>query len=153
MDAPDRREGGFTLVELMLVLLIILVLVAISLPLYQGFRDRAVETEAREELRETLVPVKAYLIDGDGAAATLEEGARQFSPSVQFDPVGAGAVALQEAADGSVCLWRDPGTGNVYAIWQSATGDTTLYATTAAIPAACPLEAAAPGAGFTSTPW
>ena len=153
MESPSRREGGFTLVELMIVLLIILALVAISIPLYRGFRDRAVETEAREELRETLVPVKAYLLDGDGAAATLEEGAKRFSPNLQFDPAGVDAVMLQEAADGSVCLWRDPGTGNVYAIWQSAVGDTTLYATTVAIPAACPLEAAAAGAGFAATPW
>ena len=153
MKAPNRREGGFTLVELMVVLLIILVLVAISIPLYRGFRDRAVETEARAELRETLVPVKAYLLDGDGTAATLQEGAKRFSPNLVFDPSGIDAVMLQEAADGSVCLWRNPGTGNVYGIWQSSVGDTTLYATTAAIAAACPLEAAAAGAGFTATPW
>lgn len=153
MDAPDRREGGFTLVELMVVLLIVAVLIAISVPLYRGYRDRAVETEARAELRETLVPVKAYLLDGDGAAATVEEGARTFSPTMTFDATGSNGVLLQEATDGSVCLWRNPGTGNVYAIWQSSIGDATFYATTTEVAAACPIAAAAAGAGFTATPW
>lgn len=153
MNAPSRREGGFTLIELMVVLLIVAVLIAISVPLYRGYRDRAVETEARAELRESLVPVKAYLLDGDGTAATVEEGARTFSPTMTFDATGVNGVLLQEATDGSVCLWRDPGTGNVYAVWQSSIGDTTFYATTTEIAAACPISAAAAGAGFSATPW
>lgn len=153
MEAPDRREGGFTLVELVVVLLIIVILVAISIPLYRGFRDRAVETEAKAELRETLVPVKAYLLDGDGNAATVEEGAKGFSPTLIFDPAATDAVMIQEAVDGSVCLWRDPGTGNVYALWQSSIGDTTLYATTTEVAATCPLAGAAAGAGFSDEPW
>ena len=153
MKALSRREGGFTLVELMVVLLIVVVLIAISVPLYRGYRDRAVETEARAELRESLVPVKAYLLDGDGMAATIAEGARGFSPTMTFDATGVNGVMIQEATDGSVCLWRDPGTGNVYAIWQSAIGDATFYATTTEVAAVCPIEAAAPGAGFSATPW
>lgn len=153
MRLPRRDETGFTLIELAVVLMVIAVLVVLSVPLYVGYRNRAVDVEAKAEVREALIPVKAYILDGDGTAATMQDGAKQFSPTLVFDAAGVNGVALQEATDGSVCLWKAASTGNVFGIWQAAIDTQTLYATVGAVPADCPLIADTAGAGFVTSPW
>jgi prepilin-type N-terminal cleavage/methylation domain-containing protein len=58
-----REESGFTLIELLVVLIILAILLAIAIPSYLSFKDRANKTSAESAVR-TLVPsVEAYSSD------------------------------------------------------------------------------------------
>jgi len=109
--ATGEREGGFTLIELLVVIIIIGILLAIAVPSYLGFRDRANRTAAQANVRSAVPAVEAYYAD-NGTYVGMNLAALQaidagISPTVAVGTVGAATYCIQATVNGIV--WNKNG--------------------------------------------
>lgn len=62
-QSKGSREAGFTLIEIVIVLFVFGVLLAIGVPSYLDFRNRADDSAAQAALRSAVPAIQAYRTD------------------------------------------------------------------------------------------
>src|SRR5437660_6034546 len=65
----DRDDRGFTLIELMVVVLIIAILIAIAIPTFLGARDRANDRAAQANVRNAFTATRIWYTDKQSYSA------------------------------------------------------------------------------------
>ena len=89
----ERRENeeGFTLIELMVVVLIIAILLAIAIPTFLGARNRANDRAAQASLRNGLTAAKVIFTDAqDYTQATISKLGEE-EPAISFQTANSDA--------------------------------------------------------------
>ena len=108
-----QDDKGFTLIELMVVVLIIAILLAIAIPTFLGLRERAQDRAAAAELRDGLTAAKAFYTDDETYTGFLAE-APDIEPSLDWGAAGdtdtVGVYVLD--AGESVVLTRESESDN-----------------------------------------
>ncbi len=158
----DRRENeeGFTLIELMVVVLIIAILIAIAIPTFLGARTKANDRAAQSSLRNALTAAKSVFTDQNSyvpaVAATLEadEPSLSFVAALSTGPKVVSVVAVPTAdvwtgaalSSSDTCFYIQDNSGS--------TGNGTEFAkdTSAGAAAACNASNAGTQA-FSPTGW
>ncbi len=98
-DRLNRKDEGFTLIELMVVVLIIAILIAIAIPTFLGARSRAQDRAAQSTLRNTVTGAKALFTDNEDYAAATVASLTAAEPALQFV---AGATVSDDSQEASV---------------------------------------------------
>jgi prepilin-type N-terminal cleavage/methylation domain-containing protein len=129
-----QSESGFTLVELLVVMLILGLLAAIAIPSFFNQRDKAKDADAKEAVRTAQTAVETYATDNDGLYSGATSDADGVAPYADTDlqkieqslaDVG-GNLKVTSTDDTYSVQVDELDTGNSFRISRADTGVTTL---------------------------
>ncbi len=113
------QEAGFTLVELLVVIVVIGVLIAIAVTSYLGFSDRASRTAAKSNVRTVVPALTAFYTDNSTyVGATLTTLREKYD--LQIDDSAASRYEISDLSDSSYCVQNHVGDWYAWATGPSA---------------------------------
>jgi type IV pilus assembly protein PilA len=106
-----RDERGFTLIELLVVLIIISVLLAIAVPSFLGFKDRAQQRAATANVRSAIPSAEAYFADvGNYTNMKVNSGDAPDTNGLESVDTGVDKTLVVFGAPNAYCISDKQGT-------------------------------------------
>ncbi|HUZ44174.1 MAG TPA: prepilin-type N-terminal cleavage/methylation domain-containing protein [Acidimicrobiales bacterium] len=152
----DRKDEGFTLIELMVVVLIIAILLAIAIPTFLGARSRAQNRSAQSNLRNALTAEKTAYTDAQTYVSN-STSLTSIEPSLSWVTTAPAKGTTQvevvtDTGNDTVCLGAVSASGSTY--WVLDDGAGTFYTNASATNYAAPTAAnCIPANAVTTAGW
>ena len=123
-----QSESGFTLVELLVVMLILGLLAAIAVPAFFNQRDKANDAKAKSVAKTTQTAIETYATDNNGSyvGATIA-GLQAIEPTIP----GSGVALSGIAANTYTITSTATNTGHTFQIARASGGAITYPCATA----------------------
>jgi type IV pilus assembly protein PilA len=133
LRARAQSESGFTLVELLVVMLIIGLLAAIAIPAFFNQRDKARDADAKESVRTMETAMETYSTDNDGVYTAADLDALVLiEPTISDAPQGADDATppvVDVAGPKEYTVTVESKTDNTFTIHRLDTGETDYTCT------------------------
>jgi general secretion pathway protein G len=132
MRTIHKKDAGFTLVELMIVMAIVGVLAVVAIPSYVGSVKQAREAVLKEDLHVIRSAIDSYTADKQKAPQSLEDLVNEgYLRSIPVDPMTRAADSWQTTTSDSLHSMdqTDPGIDDVHSGSQEQGSDGQPYNT------------------------
>jgi len=132
-----RHEKGFTLIELMVVIVIIAILAAVALPNFMGATEKARESAVRSAMKTLQTAIEMYATDHSGTYTDRLNDVKPYLPGNAFpkSPATNSAYSLESnlfdgSTSGKEPNKTNPTTAEQYAIVYTYDAVTNSYTLT-----------------------
>ena len=126
-----KDSAGFSLIELLVVILIIGILAAIAIPAFAGQKSKASDAQAKELARTAETTAETIAIDNNGEYAKVSAAElNKYEPSIRIlQSTSVAYLSATTAAKSEYSLTVKSTTGDEFKIAKSANGEITRSCT------------------------
>src|SRR5215210_3971461 len=125
-----QSESGFTLVELLVVMLILGLLAAIAIPAFFNQRTKAQDAEAKSTVKTAQTAMETYATDNNGSYSAADRGKlKTIEPTLSSASTGSNALTTLTVASNAYTLTVTSASGNTFTIARAADGSLTYPCT------------------------
>ena len=127
-----KRQQGFTLLELMIVMIIMLILMSITVPIYSAAVVRAREAVLRNDLFELRKLISQYTLDKQKAPQSLDDLVQAgYLKELPKDPMTHESNWEPKMEENVISSpdQQDPGIDDVHSASNMTSSDGTAYST------------------------
>ena len=134
-----QSESGFTLVELLVVMLILGLLAAIAIPAFFNQRTKAQDAEAKSTVKTAQTALETYATDNNGSYANATRTSlKNIEPTLSDATSGDNAITVLTVASNAYTITVRSASGNTFTIQRATDGSLTYPCTPTGGGGGCP---------------
>ena len=99
LNGLRTREEGFTLVELLVVIIIVAILAGIAIPTFIGQRQKAYDAAAKSLVRNARTAIETFYVDNGTFVGATAAKLKAIEPSIKFKKLN--KCSIKATADAS----------------------------------------------------